>query len=509
MGRKAKATRGVLRDGLQLLACGKIYVDAEAEVKTFSSRLAPGGDRALTQGLGAVAKSDYEALEGVRYLVRSERPDLMAGPLDLPVNFLVDELFALDVDSEDSMMTFFAKWGVPCVPLFDSRSRCCDTSHLRLGRDLAEAEVLAEKLPFIQAIIKFCRAHARKTDPMGERRHGEPGTRELAYAVNGALSLGECEAGLLNVDDYPLVQAQRRAAAQSEAIRIEEFMFGGRPLGIVSWDEATLALKLLRECVAYAVAADVALGRGMVGGLGTYKDRGVVAKLMVDELRVTPKLLCGSSEGFDYSTIDAFGGIQYPDSAVMNYLSACMRSGAPLEVSRYGELESPQSTSERVEGIEKVIATHAFQLLSLDLPWRRCEAPDCGVYYKVPMRRVGDSLADHLGHRERASSYCCAACQRRAKRAAKARARRIAGEMVARNIHIYVDADGKGADRVTLARQALLREANSRAAKEGGVKKMVSDGTRPSDPRDAVPALLTMADVDKIVEKAAAKAGLA
>lgn len=513
MGKKAKVSRGVLRDGLQLLACGEAAIGADVTVKTFTSELVPGGKYQLRQGLGAAACSDHKALVDVRYLVAEGSAKAAKGPLGLPIDFLVKDLFAIDVSSDESMLGFFARWGIPCVPLFESRARCYDVRHLEVRRERAESEVLAEQSLIAQCVAKGKERWDRERDPLGERGHRAPETMELAYAVSDALSLGESEASP-DVEKANLcVSAQRETAALSEAIRIETFMLGGDPCGIVSWDEAVLALRLLRECIAYALAKDVAPERGFATFKGVkvgVSGKGVAAKLMVDELHVTPELLCGSPRGFDYSSIDLIGEWWLnSDDAVLGFLNACMRSGGPLEVSRLGGLEQSESVKRRAASIEKVIATHAFQLLSLDLPWRRCEAPGCGVYYKVPMRRVGDSLADHLGHRERASSYCCAACQRRAKRAAKARARRIAGEMVARNIHIYVDADGKAADRVVLAREALLREANSRAAREGGVKKMVSDGTMPSDPRDAVPALLTMSDVDKIVEKAAAKAGLA
>lgn len=513
MQNKAKVTTGILQDGLQLLACGEAAIGTDVKVKTFTSELAPGGSYELRQGLGAAAYSDYKALAGVKYLVAEGLATTAKGPLELPVDFLARDLFTIDVGSDESMLCFFRKWGVPCVPFFGSRARCLDVEHLKELRERVESEVLSERNALVQWGVKSMENHDHKRDPLRERGHRGPRQKELAYAVNQALSLGENEEGSYDENVSPCISAQRDAAALSEAIRVETFMLGGDPCGMVSWDEAVLALRLLRECIAYALAKDVAPERGFATFKGVkvgVGGKGVAAKLMVDELHVTPELLCGSPRGFDYSSIDLIGEWWLnSDDAVLGYLNACMRSGGPLEVSRFGGLEQSESVAKRPASIEKVIATHAFQLLSLDLPWRRCEAPGCGVYYKVPMRRVGDSLADHLGHRERASSYCCAACQRRAKRAAKARARRIAGEMVTRNMHIYVDADGKAADRVVLAREALLREANSRAAREGGVKKMVSDGTRPSDPRDAVPALLTMADVDKIVEKAAAKAGLA
>lgn len=512
MKRKSELTTDVLRDGLQLLACGEAAIGTGVEIKTFTSELVPGGRYELRQGLGAAACSDHKAPIDVRYLVAEGPAKAAKGPLGLPIDFLAKDLFAIDVSSDESMLGFFSRWGIPCVPLFESRGRCFDVEHLEVRRERAESEVLAGKSRAARRAAKREEKRNRERDPLGERGHRAPEPMELAYAVSDALSLGEREVSPDVEKTNLCVSAQREAAALSEAIRVETFMLGGDPCGMVSWDEAVLALRLLRECVAYAFAASIAPERGVATVRGVKVDvtgRGIAAQLMTDELHVIPELLCGSRKGFDYSTINVCGGVFCSDDAVMGYLNACMRSGGPLEVSRLGGLEQSESVARRPASIEKVIATHTFQLLSLDLPWRRCEAPGCGVYYKVPMRKADDSLADHLGHRERASSYCCPACQRRAKRAAKTRAKRIAREMAAKNLHIYVDVDGKDAERVALAREALLREANSKAAREGGVKKRVSDGTMPSDPHDAVPALLTMADVDKIVERAAAKAGLA
>lgn len=432
----------------------------------------------------SLAWTTFEAPSGVRCLrqvVPEDAPRI--GALDLPVRFLDEELLPLDVSDENAVLGFFRRWGVTCTPFFGSRARFSSDEWAYDLRERAEGEARREA----GVVERVADAVAPVRGASGRGRD-----RVLAHMLVDAIRLSDREEAVSSPDAAELVTKLRGPVSLSDAIRAELFFRGEPATGIVSWDEAVTSLAALRECVAYALAAD------MSGGAG----RDEVARIMREELGVEPVVL---SYGGMHSSVQE---VDLTDASVVQFLNACLSREHAISLNRFGsldaggELPGAEAWMTRARGgIESVIALHALQLLELPLPWRVCAG--CGRRFKVYKRRSSDTLRDHIGRRERRSDFCCPACQRRSKRADVRRARELVAERVERDPEAYVAHSESDAGRARRARISLMKEVNSAV----GAHKFVDDGSGTEDREDAVPAVLRMGDVDELVEKLVNGAG--
>lgn len=482
MGRTHR-TSGQLTGGTSLLGRLSALDTIPAPIRptvvdaSVTSALA-GGSRWDHPATGPLAWAEFAAPRDARYL-RQVVPEgaPRVGALDLPVHFLEEELLPLDVSDDEAVLEFFRRWGVTCAPYFGSRARFSSDAWAYDLRERAEVEARGEAWlggRVADAVVPRRKARGRGRD------------RVLAHMLVDAARLGDHEGAVSSPDAAELVTKLREPVSLSDAIRAELFFREEPVTGIVSWDEAVASLAALRECVAYALAADM-LGKG---------GRGEVARLMRDELGVEPALLNYGGEHARGQEIDL------SDASVAQFLNACLFRENAVSVNRFGSLDAEGGLPEAEAwmtrargGIESVIALHALQLLELPLPWRMCDG--CGRRFKVYKRNNGDTLRAHIGRRERRSDFCCPACQRRSKRADARRARALATKMIERNPEIYIARSENDTDRARRARISLMKEVNSAV----GAHKFVDDGSGTADRDDAIPAVLRMGDVDKLVEE--------
>lgn len=328
----------------------------------------------------------------------------------LPAEFATRELFALDPDDDEALLSFMGEHGVVVAPYFDSQA----------------------------AFSATMRPTERNPEWIRGKRPLE------AHLEHAWLSiLDECSLSFPNAPDG-FRALLRDAAWASEAMRSEAAQRGGELQCAASWQEAKLSLLLLRECVALMAALDVAQGdlrRAFAAMLG---------------FGVVPDLIVGRHQGEEWrgknaGELLAVGKAEFSEaveSAVLTFESQRSVANAYIFLSgmafcsgvaytgfraflgdarfEFGagssmrEAESALDIltrcSPRFGSLGSALALQLVEIVETDLPWRKCEA--CGRYFKR-YRRPGGGVGSQ---RVKRALLCSSICQRNRKRAGEAAA---------------------------------------------------------------------------------------
>lgn len=403
--------------------------------------------------LASTTYSDCKVPESIRYLKETiGEQSRKIYCLDLPLRFFEDVFFPLDVHDDGKLLEFFRKYGVPCVPYFDSRRRCGD-SYDRLrevyGRYQDGITLMPELEPssILLRLHDFLKAKARGYDSVDDWKDDLMDVwlddfiqklmqrDALLIGVDAPVRDENATEGLLRGD-------MKEAASQSELCRTEIFM--GYMRGelqidknarFISLAEARIATELLRECTAYAWARSI-WPRG---------DKVETTRSMWHELGVRPGLLVPRPIREQTSFADAFidrEGIFVSEEWIHGFLEACISESVHFGMGDIGALKAPSDASGRdipasEGGIESAIALNAVHMLDLPISWKEC--PNCGRHYKLFCSGPKDSMENHRGKEVRESTCCSKSCQKRRSRQSNSSGRKCAYEFMKKRVDQYWD----------------------------------------------------------------------
>ena len=403
--------------------------------------------------LGRTMYSDDRVPESIRYLKETiGEQSRKIYCLDLPLRFFEDVFFPLDVHDEGKLLEFFRKYGVPCVPYFDSRRRCSD-SYDRLWevyhryQDSITLMPELEPSSIFQRLHDFLKAKASRYDSVDDWKDDLMDVwidnyiqklmqrDALAIGVNAPVRNENVVEGLLRGE-------MKEAASRSELCRTELFMLHVRGKlqrdeysRFISLDEARIATELLRECTAYAWAKSIWPNGSSIE----------TTRSMWHELGVRPELLVPKGwrerTPFADATIDS-EGVFVSEEWIHGFLEACISESVHFGMGDIGALKAPSGTSGQdipasVGGIESAIALNAVHVLDLPISWKEC--PNCGRHYKLFCSGPKDSMENHRGKEVRESKCCSKSCQKTRRYRSDGFGRKCANEFMKKRVDQYWD----------------------------------------------------------------------
>lgn len=462
-------------------------------------------------GFERLSADDMGDIEYLKVLKNAPAGCRNVDPLDMPLDFEIDELFKLDVDSKEDVLQFFRTWGIPCVPYFESRKYFNHPQHLS-DRFHALSEI-------VDADILFART---------SRRFGL-GTGKADKKI---LDIMKKEA-LLPPEDYThseraigqeLFRAMKKGAARSERCRVELFdKYDPAVMSCISYEESLIAIKALRECIAYAFAYDIAATDSKARGKGCSGLSEAAAahirdlelgrdalEIMHDEFHITPEVLTphpmrkASKEELN-QWMQGGGLSERASRSAINFLNACIMKSGAVSLRRFGSMTAAEGTAEDADairiddaGAETLLALHAMMVLSLSVPWRRCHNEECrNPYYKLPRKKGYTTIRSRLGSKAMPSDFCCPTCQKKQKRREIEYAKEYAIEAIRKNPALLPGGLGASDDGRDMSSSYadLIEEASAYAYRE----------SRGSDERYREDPLLTVDDIMKCVERVQAE----
>ena len=350
-------------------------------------------------------------------------------PRGLPARFLYDDLFGLDTNDPEAVVDFVSQWGVAPSPYKGSRERFFQgIPHYQLNRVIEGARGAAW--------LKSRRSRAKGWNR--EKEYIEEAHSELSVQLSVAPKSESTTFAETKLAD---------AAIVSEFLRRALAVAGAFPEGcyVVSLDEVSAMLELLKECSAVLLATDifpsdkrsafaeaaafgafpdmlVPSGRSMFVDLKdalAKRRKRPVADILEETVGKWPDGEWAVAEGaFDRSALRSASRF-FTDVVCANpgaYFNLCPQA----EIRTYGQ-DVPTSEARRLSDAAAAIVWATSMVLDDDARWQRCKA--CGKAFKRKTKAgslLGEGKGVGKGGRKRESNYCTDKCQLRARRHAKA-----------------------------------------------------------------------------------------
>lgn len=463
-------------------------------------------------GFERLSADDMGDIEYLKVLKNAPAGCRNVDPLDMPLDFEIDELFKLDVDSKEDVLQFFRTWGIPCVPYFESRKYFKHPEHL-WDRFHALSEIVDADIPFARTSRRFGLVT------------GKANKKILDIMKKEALLPPEDYTHSERAFSQGFFRAMKKGAARSERCRVELFdKYGQDGMSCISYDESLIAIKALRECIAYAFAYDIASTDGKARGKGCsglsdtlardIRNRELerdVLEIMVDEFQVIPEILSphpmrkSSKVELDL-WMQGYGLPGEAGRSATNFLDACIMKSGTVSLRRFGSMTAAEETAEDAgaiqindAGTETLLALHAMATLNLSVPWRHCHNEGCRKhrYYKLPDQKGYTTIRSRLGSKAMPSDFCCPTCQKTQKRRDIKHAKEYVIETLRKNPALLpggLGASDDGRDMSSIYAD-LIEEASAYAYH----KSRGSDEPYREDP------LLTVDDIMKCVERVQAE----
>lgn len=356
--------------------------------------------------------------EHERGLLLSASPDAgVDARTGLPAEFCMRELLNLDVSDTESTLAFMRSYGVVVAPYFGS--------HRAFARSCTSAERDPEWMDIEGDSLK---AHLERAwlDILDECARGD------ACAPDGFRSL------------------LRDSAWASEAMRSELACLGEDGRFAASWNEAVLALSLLRESVALLAAMDIASGdlqkavsvmlemnvmpKQVIGGFGWGDWCGMGARevlglgdakrarvlcdmvqVLENQQAVSNACMFVNAMAFDTGQVLYTGFRAYLPAAEFEFSHGLFPGGAGYSSVREAESAlDPSSCLKDDQGsLGAALSLQLVAAIDSDRSWRRCARAGCQHYFKQYRRFDGSASS----RRKRDALLCSQSCQQQRMRA--------------------------------------------------------------------------------------------